>query len=135
MVRSYSQKGLAHILVLLVIIVAFGIFGWIYYNNSNNRKPDSPVTQVLPLPLTLDSPIDGALISDNKILVQGKTAPKVTVVFYTDTSEASVESDSLGNFEGMIDLSEGINTLTVIAFAENGAEKSLVLDIVNDSTN
>lgn len=131
--RESSQRGFAHILVLLAVLVAVGAIGIVYYQNA--REPVVSTPQVPSLPLSLDSPAEGALITDNKIAVKGRTKPNTTIAFYSDIDENSVESDSYGNFEGSVGLAEGINTLTVTAFDENGNEKSLAVDIVNDSSN
>ena len=132
-IKLMSQKGFAHILVLLMLLVAVGATGIVYYKNAHEPVVSTP--QVYSLPLSLDSPADGALITDDRIALKGRTKPNTTVAFYSDIDENSVESDSYGNFEGSIGLAEGINPLTVTAFDENGNEKSLAVDIVNDSSN
>ena len=92
-----------------------------------------PENTVQPLTLNLESPADETIVVSDRITVKGKTLPKTTVVFYTDSDANSIESDASGYFEGTINLSSGINTLTVEAFADNGEEKSISLDIVYDS--
>ena len=127
-----SEKGVVPIIALVVVLVAVGIIAVVYYKNTyQSPAPSSQVSA--PLTLTLESPADGTVITESEVSIKGKTSPNTTVVFYSDAEESSVESDSYGNFEGKIGLTEGINTLTVTAFAENGDEKSLILDIVNDT--
>lgn len=126
-----TERGVIPILALVLVLVAVGAVAFIYYKST--YKDSSPVSQTSPLLLALESPTEGSVISDDQVLVKGKTSPNSTVVFYTDLEENSVDSDSSGKFEGTIKLSAGINTLTVTAFAENGNEKTLTLDIVNDT--
>mgnify|MGYP001595727670 FL=1 len=126
-----SEKGVVPVLVLVAILVAFGAGAIIYYKNIY-KESSIPGSQVSPLLLSLESPADGTVMTGSKVSIKGKTSPGATVVFYSDAEENSVDSDSYGNFEGSIGLTEGINTITVTAFAENGDEKSLSLDIVND---
>ncbi len=85
------------------------------------------------LTLTLDSPKDEELSVNNEILVKGNTLPNTTVVMFNETDEVTVDSDANGNFETTIQLAEGINSLTVTAFAEDGQEKSLTVDIVRNA--
>ena len=127
-----SEKGVVPIIALVVVLVAAGIIAVVYYK-STYKISTAPSSEVSPLQLTLESPIEGTLTVDNQVLVKGKTSPGATVVFYTDENENSVEADLYGNFEGKIMLADGINTVTVTSFAENGGEKTLSVDIVNDT--
>ncbi|OGE15857.1 hypothetical protein A3F00_04770 [Candidatus Daviesbacteria bacterium RIFCSPHIGHO2_12_FULL_37_11] len=129
-----NEKGVVPIIALVLVLLALGIFAVIYYK-STYQAPAIPTFQTSLLQLTLESPNSGTITVNNKILVKGKTSPNATVVIYTDENENSVEADLYGNFEGEIMLAGGINTLTVTAFAENGDEKTLALDVVNDSSN
>jgi len=55
------------------------------------------------------------------------------LVFYTEDDENTVEADSKGNFTGSVRLAEGINTLVVTAFSDDGQEKSISLNVINDT--
>lgn len=127
-----SQKGIIPVIALILIlaIAAAGILAY-YYFTAGQGNPVLPVSQNT-LTLALESPIEDTLITDNRVLVKGKTLPGTTVAFYTDADTNSVEADASGNFEGTVGLVEGINTLTITAFSENGEEKSTTMDIVND---
>lgn len=128
-----SEKGIVAVLALVVILALAGVlaFGYYYYQNNLSGQPILPVSQTS-LTLTLNSPVDGTLITNDQVMVKGKTLPGTTVAFYTDTDENSVEADAYGSFEGTIGLVKGINTLTVTAFGESGDEKSVTVDVVND---
>lgn len=85
------------------------------------------------LTLSLESPTDGELAVNDEILVSGKTLPNTTVVVFTENDETSFESDAAGYFESTIKLINGINQLVVTAFADDGQEKAVILDVVHDS--
>jgi hypothetical protein len=91
------------------------------------------VTVKPPLTLTLESPTEDTVVVDSTIEIKGSTTPNTTVAFFTETADGTVESDAAGNFSGMIELEDGINTLTVTAYAEDGEEKTIVMDVVYDS--
>lgn len=94
----------------------------------------TPITPIIPQPLilSLESPAEGMIATEEQITVKGQTLPATTVVFYTASDANSVESDADGHFEGVINLTTGINSLTIAAFAANGEERALVLDLVFD---
>lgn len=79
------------------------------------------------------SPKNQALIENNILTVQGVAAPNATIVLYTDNDQASVDSDTAGNFQSNINLVPGINTLTITAINEKGVEKSVTLEVINDT--
>lgn len=86
-----------------------------------------------PLGLTLSSPVDGMVITEGEVLIEGVTSPGASVVFYTEEEQNSVDVDDNGQFEGIIKLNNpGLNTLIVTAFANTGEEKTLTMDLVYD---
>jgi hypothetical protein len=134
MVKKQNENGLVPILILVLVVVVAGAAGYFYLNMDKVEQPTLPVnTTKSSLTLELESPADGTLITDNQLLVKGKTAAGATVVFFTDADENSIEADASGNFEGKVGMVEGINTLTVTAYGENGEESTTTLDVVNDS--
>ena len=89
-----------------------------------------PSVQATPLFLSLRSPTEDMVVVDSKVVFIGETLPNTPVGIYTDTDQNSVESDASGNFQGEIGLVEGINTVTIEAYGEDGEEKSIVMDII-----
>ena len=116
-----------------------------FYFFSQNQQQSSPlpplpsknvnlaVPQPKALTLTLESPADGTVVADGKVMIKGKTLPRTTVAVLTDTNEESVESDASGSFETLIALGSGLNTISITAYGENGEEKNILVDVVNDS--
>jgi len=123
------QKGLAPILILVVIVVVGLALGFFFYKDKIQQFFAKPLT------LSLESPQEGSLIVDGNVSVKGETLPGAVVVFYTDEDQNSVEADANGNFQGDISLVYGINTLVVTAFSEDGQEKTVTADVVNDTGN
>lgn len=123
--------GAAAILLLLSIPVTT-------FLTSQRQSTDTSARVVPPTQLestvfiTLDSPIDGTLVTGATLPVRGRTIPNATITLFTESHENFIESDDTGYFEGTIQLTPGINTLTVTVFGENDEEKSITLDVVND---
>ncbi|MFH0864087.1 MAG: hypothetical protein V1858_03300 [Candidatus Gottesmanbacteria bacterium] len=128
--------GLSFVVVLAVFIISSLIFV-MTQRSSPSQLPEvitESVKTPLPMILTLDSPSDSLIVTGDQLLVKGQTLPGATVVFYTDDDQNSTEADTQGKFEGNLKLSNsGINNLNVTAYAENGEEKSLAVDLVYDN--
>jgi len=143
---SSSPKKKTPVIFLILIPVILALLGvvayegYLYYQaNLASQESDivikaKPTAKVqIPLTLDLESPTEGSLITDNKVLVKGKTLPGAIITVFSDNKDTSLESDVAGNFSGEITLNNGINTLTVTAFSEDGQEKSLEVNLVNDT--
>ena len=75
------------------------------------------------LPLKVTEPADGATINGSTVTVKGQTAPGATV---TVNDQADV-ADENGNFSVAISLSQGVNSIDVIATDNNGNEGEILL--------
>ncbi|HCS78171.1 TPA: hypothetical protein DIV55_00320 [Patescibacteria group bacterium] len=124
--------------IALGVLISLGVAAFIWFRPFTFQQPatsvttsPNPVAQTLTLELT--SPADGTLSVNQEILVTGKTLPNTTVMLFTETDENSVQSDAGGMFESTITLVNGINSLTVTVFGEDGTEKSQSMDLVYDS--
>lgn len=119
-------------------LILFTVGGFLWYRAKLSKpvlvfnRSGSTQPILAPLTLTLESPVDEQLFIGEELLVKGKTLPNIPVVVFTDTDTNSTESDEKGSFETTIVLAGGINSLTVSAFADNGEEKSLALNLVYD---
>lgn len=129
--KNYYQKGSIPHLFLLVLLIVAGVAIY-YFKIAPIKSFPQVAVPSKPLTLSLESPSNGSLSVNNKVTVKGKTLPNTTVIFYTEEDQNSVESNNQGSFEGEINLAYGISSLTVTAFSENGEEKSVTLDVVND---
>ena len=131
--------------VILAIVggVALGllVIGGLWWTNkatteeSLNITP-TPVLEQPPtlipvssLSLEIISPEDESIIEEEKITLEGKTAPESVVVVIYPEGENIVEADKEGNFETEITLVGGANEIKITAYDEEGnqAEKNLTL--------
>lgn len=121
--------------VLVLLLVVLGASGLFMLSRNRAPVPIPQKTQTVakqPLTLTLESPTENSVVENSKVEVKGKTLPNATVAFFTDSDDNSVQSDSQGNFSGTINVENGINTLNVTAYSDDGDEKTVVMDIVYD---
>ena len=87
------------------------------------------LTPASSLSLEIISPEDESIIEEEKITLEGKTAPESVVVVIYPEGENIVEADKEGNFETEITLVGGANEIKITAYDEEGnqAEKNLTL--------
>ncbi|MDP3998732.1 MAG: hypothetical protein Q8P89_03915 [bacterium] len=132
--RAFGSKTF-YILITALVVIGAAVF--FYVGKLGTQGPVSlPISQApksTALDLLIESPSDETLAEDSQIVVKGKTQPNTVVAFFTEVDQNSVESDSQGKFEGTIGLAEGINTLNITAFGEDGVEKNTALNIVYDT--
>ncbi|MBI2594199.1 hypothetical protein HYW39_00715 [Candidatus Curtissbacteria bacterium] len=119
-------------IILAVVVLLLLIVGILFIGKAKQApiptEPAKPETKELSL--IIAEPTDRAIVEGNKVTIKGKTAPKAIVLAYTDESEASVESDTQGNFKTEVDLKEGVNDLVVTSFGDDGQEKSVSMSVV-----
>ncbi len=66
--------------------------------------------------ITIDSPLEGSIESQAKLLVSGSTQAGSTVFIQTDTDDAVVIAGGDGKYAGEITLVEGKNDISVTAY-------------------
>lgn len=114
-------------ILLLGLIFLFGLY---YILNIQYQKPknlflNGPVT-TLPksLRLDLDQPDQDSLVFQPSILVSGKTGAGNMVLISTQTQDLTVKSKADGSFSTVLNLDEGVNTITAITFDTTGDFRS-----------
>lgn len=130
-----SRRGI-YIILAILLFCAMLLALFFFWNNKPNLTQQTVTPTITPAPslfLTLESPNDKTVVENSMLVVKGKTLPNIAVAFVTETNENSVESDQTGNFEGTITLNDGINSLVVTAYTEDGTEESKSMNIVYDS--
>jgi len=90
--------------VAVVLLAVFGYIGW-----QVNRILEPPL-------LTLASPTDGHITSDERITIRGTSEPETSITINGRTVSIGGE----GRFEQDIDLVEGLNTIVVSATKKHG---------------
>lgn len=118
----------SHILILICGLI---FLGWLYYilyltdytpqifsqsERVFTQKPKS-------LLLDLNQPED-VLIFEPSILISGKTNPNTDILIMTDSAEVITKSKKDGNFSSVVDLSEGITRIVVVAFNSDESRSS-----------
>ena len=107
--------------VLVGLIIAFGVWRAnraIDLNPGNENTPQD--TQVISdFGLTLVSPSNRQIVSEDAVVVSGATSANSTVVILTVQDEYLAQADAEGAFEIEVELVAGLNQLAVYAFDQN----------------
>jgi len=123
------------------VVLGLLVIGGLWWTNkatteeSLNITPTPVLEQsptLIPTPslsLEIISPEDESIIEEEKITLEGETAPESVVVVIYPEGENIVEADKEGNFETEITLVGGANEIKITAYDEEGnqAEKNLTL--------
>lgn len=124
---------------LIGIIVAASAF-FIYQYTKRVDQGDVKKITINPLPtpkssifLTVDEPVDEAVVENRIIKVAGKSIPDARIVVLTKDSEEAGIASLNGSFSMDITLSTDENVIEVIAFSKEG-ETARVSRIVTYST-
>lgn len=108
-----TPKRLRALLLMLLLVVGIG-----YVILEVSGLFSTPDLQLL-------SPQDNIEVTDAFVLVQGKTVPGASVTI----NNASVDVDDAGNFTAEIDLTPGVNELTIISTHKFGRQARVVRHI------
>lgn len=128
--KKLSSKAffLSHLLIFTVSLVF--LFGLFFILNIQYQKPkelfsNGPVT-TLPksLMLNLEQPDDNSLTFQSSVVVSGSTAPSSDVLISTQTRDLVIKSKQDGSFSTVLNLDEGVNTVTAVVFGPTGDSKS-----------
>lgn len=134
---KYKSFLSPHFLAAFLILTICTVFLGISVEEIKERKvfqPKANVEEEIPFYVSLESPKEDTVVVDDKVEVSGKTLPGTVVFVYTEDDVYSSESDEAGNFSLEILVNEGINTVTLTAFGENGEEQSIYFDVVYDKS-
>ncbi|OGM76591.1 hypothetical protein A2210_01820 [Candidatus Woesebacteria bacterium RIFOXYA1_FULL_40_18] len=121
---------------ILGLIIAFGV--WRANIALSNRTNGNSSASQTPSPkpessITLASPEDGAVITQNTVKISGLTKPNSQVVISTENADYIVKTEAGGAFESEIELTAGVNQLVISAFSENRESVSINLVLVYSS--
>ena len=134
MIKLTQKLSTKQFVLSLLIILTVGLFflADLYYivniQYLGNDKPfeSGPVTTP-PKSLRLDlaEPDDNTLTFQSSIIISGKTAPSKEVLISTDTRDLVIKSKPDGSFSTVINLDEGVNTITAVVFDTTGDFRSV----------
>jgi hypothetical protein len=136
-----ERKHFLHIFIPIWVVL-LGISGYFFYKGkvtpiqspsvSHLIKPTIRPQQFF---LSLAVPSSTATVAGGELYVSGRTLPNTPVILYSDTDAASVDSDGQGQFESTIQVGEGGGVVRVVAYAQNGDEKSETITLTPNPTN
>lgn len=119
----------------LGLIITYGI--WSAKKAIKPQPPEekeeievAPTPTPLPILLKIEKPQDESIIDQAKTLLSGRSDPRAILAIFTEEDELIIEADQEGKFETEIELIEGANEITVIAFDEEGNEASQSMTVV-----
>lgn len=126
-----KKLSLQTFIISVILILIFGlvfIFGLNYLINKDTKKPNwqlnLPVTtEPISFNLEITNPDDSILSFDKNLLLSGKTSPEATIIVSSEDGDQGLEPDSKGEFNQIIKLKSGLNTITVTAFDSLGNQK------------
>lgn len=95
---------MTYLSVAVLLLAVFGYLGW-----QVHRILEPPM-------LTLASPADGHITSDEQIMIRGASEPETHITI--NGKEVSLAEE--GHFEQELDLVEGVNTIVVSATKKHG---------------
>jgi len=97
----------------VMIIAVIGLIGYLSWQIKSIVKPPE---------LTLFSPQNGYITDDNELLIHGKTHQETQV----SVNGKDITNDNDGQFKEIVNLSPGINTITVSAQKKHGKSTTIV---------
>jgi hypothetical protein len=113
-------------ILIAALALLFGLYHFLNKDFSATLGNYLPVTkESSSFNVNLDNPDDNIITSDKSIIVSGSTSPNVTLIISTETSDLGLEADYKGGFSKVITLTKGLNIITIKAFDEKGADKTI----------
>lgn len=80
--------------------------------------------------MTIAEPMNGAVMSENVIMVAGRSVPATQIVISAETEQFIIETDSEGSFRQEVDLVNGENEILLTAFFPGGERQEERITIV-----
>ncbi len=118
-----------HFLILIFGLVFLS--GLYYILNIQYQQPlkpflRGPVTSApKTLRLDLDQPADDSLTSQSSIVISGQTSSVKDVLIFSDSQDLVIKSKQDGSFSTVLNLKEGVNTITTAVFGTDGDTRSI----------
>lgn len=135
--QAPQKKGMLKPLLIVfavLLVVLAGVLYWFVFRSA--PAPQSTETSMQEAPklfLSLTHPTGEETAVNGELLVSGKTIPHATVIIFSDSDDASVESDDQGMFEGTVVMGSGDSVVKVTAYDASGNEESQTLSVAPES--
>lgn len=125
---SKTHFYLSQILILIFGLIFIAVLYYILNVQATTvQKPfqGGPVTTPpKSLVLELNQPDPDILSNSASIVVSGKTSPSREILIFTEDNDSVIKSKPDGTFSTVLNLTEGVNKITVAVFDTNGESKS-----------
>ena len=126
----------------MIGVLSASVFWSLRSNTISLSKTETPISKAVqkteenikktPVFLTIDKPVNQSIISENTVLVSGKTNKgNVIIVSIGDTDETIFSEN--GEFKKEITLKEGINFINVSAIDMNGPSTKQNIQVVYET--
>lgn len=118
---------------ILLLIVGLIFIGSLYYllnlqypiHNESYAKGGPVTSAPVSLNLEVSEPDDNVLSFLSSIIISGKTAPDATVLISTGDSDKVIVPKKDGSFSTVLNLNEGVNSITIVTFDKTGDQRSI----------
>ena len=121
---------------LLILILALGFFGGLYYILYQDKFKASaipgynPVTkEPVSLFLEIKSPEDDILVIDPNLIISGQTRPDATVIISSNLTDVGMQAGNDGQFSKVFPLIIGANIIEITAFDLEGNSKTVTKSV------
>ena len=115
----------------LGLVIAFGV--WRANIALSPKNPDQSEASPTPKPefaITLASPSDLDVFTENPVTLSGITKANAFVAVSTEEEDYTTQADTKGSFEIEVELIGGVNQIVMTAFDEKGSEVTQKLLLV-----
>ena len=120
---------------IIGLVITFGIYTaqsaiQSKTSQSSNKKQDSTTaTTDSSHKLTIISPTNEALFTQDSVPITGTTSPGSIVVIVSTSQELFARADGQGNFSVDVELSGGVNNFDIVSYQDDGnkIDQSLTL--------
>jgi len=80
------------------------------------------------LPLSITTPISGAVVTSSTVTIRGTTVPRADV----SINDIDLQADASGNFLQRVEIDEGENVFDIVATSESGDISEIELTVTGD---
>lgn len=118
----------------LGLVITFGLWtanqAMRRQRQADQAPTPTPAETVSPISVSLDSPADGTVSTQDVITLAGTASESATIVIIAEEEEIILEADDQGRFETEVSLVAGENVIEVTAYDRAGNLASQVLTVV-----
>jgi len=121
--------------LILGIIFTFGVYTANQAVKEKKTATTAKVIQNTPAPspatgLIIDEPENNLVVNQTPLKIAGRTAPKATLVIYSEDNETFTQADEQGLFSANLVLTAGSNRIIVKSIDEENRQEEKKLTIV-----